>query len=68
MAPIAAVASAPVPDEDGAVPIEALLYNGPRALKRALELQPAFERIAGDDPQARDQVKELFDLIRLGSA
>ena len=56
------------PDDNGIVPIDALLYDGPRALKRALELQPAIERIAGDDPQAREQVKELFDLIRLGSA
>ena len=69
-------AAAPTPDapkaaapaDDGIVPIETLVYNGPRALRRALELQPAFERIAGSDPDAREQVKELFDLIRLGSA
>ena len=59
---------AATPDDEGVVPIESLLYQGPRALARALELQPAFERIAGDDTQAREQVKELFDLIRLGSA
>lgn len=67
-APASAAPAAPAADDDGVVPIETLLYNGPRALERALELQPAFERIAGDDAQAREQVKELFDLIRLGSA
>jgi chemotaxis protein histidine kinase CheA len=49
------------------VPIESLLYEGNRALQRALEMQPAFERIAGDNPEALDKVTELFDLIRLGS-
>ncbi len=58
---------APTP-VDGIVSIEALVYDGPRALKRALELQPAIERIAADNPEAREQVRELFDLIRLGSA
>ncbi|HEY0304572.1 MAG TPA: hypothetical protein VGC44_06355 [Longimicrobiales bacterium] len=67
-APPAPVAPAPVPDDDGIVPIESLVYSGDRALKRALELQPAIEKIAGEDTQAREQVKELFDLIRLGSA
>ncbi len=62
-----APAPTPAPD-DGIIPIDALLYSGQKALERALELQPAFERIAGEDPEAREQVKELFDLIRLGSA
>jgi chemotaxis protein histidine kinase CheA len=55
-------------DDQGVVPIDALLYQGPRALQRALELQPAFEQIAGEDAKAREQVRELFDLIRLATA
>jgi chemotaxis protein histidine kinase CheA len=66
-APVAATPK-PVRDEDGIVPIDALLYEGPRALQRALELQPALERIAGEDPRAREQVRELFDLIRMATA
>ncbi len=48
------------------VPIEDLLYRGEAALKRALELRPALDRLAGDDATARETVDELFDLIRLG--
>jgi chemotaxis protein histidine kinase CheA len=55
-------------DDQGVVPIDSLLYDGPRALQRALELQPAFERIAGEDPHAREQVRELFDLLRMATA
>jgi hypothetical protein len=65
--PPAAPSPAASTDAD-TVPIESLLYEGPRALQRALELQPAFERIAGNNPEALDKVTELFDLIRLGSA
>ena len=54
--------------EDGIVPIDTLVYQGERALKRALELQPDIERLAGDNAEAREQVRELFDLIRLGTA
>ena len=52
--------------EDRIVPIEELCYNGERALRRALELRPRMETIAGDDSDSRDSVDELFDLIRLG--
>jgi chemotaxis protein histidine kinase CheA len=55
------------PAENGAVPIDTLLYRGERALNRALELQPELERLAADNPQAREKVSELFDLIRLAS-
>lgn len=51
---------------DGVVPIEELLYRGEAALRRALELRPALERVIGDDTAARETVDELFDLIRLG--
>lgn len=54
--------------ENGVVSIETLLYRGERALNRALELQADLERMAGDNPQAREKVSELFDLIRLGIA
>lgn len=50
------------------VPIESLLLEGPRALQRALEMQAAMEKLAGDNPEALEQVSELFDLIRLGNA
>ena len=56
------------PDAAEAVPIEALLYEGQRALQRALEMRPTFERIAGNNAEALDKVSELFDLIRLGTA
>ena len=73
-------AESPVPDQaavplganagqqaDGdVVPIEDLLYRGEAALRRALELRPAIERLAGTDAAARETVDELFDLIRLG--
>ena len=62
---VPAPAAAPA---DGVVPIDSLVYQGERALKRALELQPDIEKLAGDDAEARDQVRELFDLIRLGTA
>jgi chemotaxis protein histidine kinase CheA len=65
-APAPAPAAAPA-DENGIVPIETLLFTGARALKRALELQPDMERLAGENAQAREQVRELFDLIRLGT-
>jgi chemotaxis protein histidine kinase CheA len=61
----------PVPaaaSENGVVTIDSLLYRGERALNRALELQPDFERLAGESSEAREKVGELFDLIRLGIA
>jgi chemotaxis protein histidine kinase CheA len=68
MTPLVAQPPAPAPAPAEVVPIENLFYEGPRALQRALELQPAIERLAGDDPEALEQVTELFDLIRLGTA
>jgi chemotaxis protein histidine kinase CheA len=50
---------------DDAVPIEQLCYRGDAALERAGELRDVLERVAAHDPQARDAVAELFDLIRL---
>jgi chemotaxis protein histidine kinase CheA len=61
-APATPGASAP----DGIVPIEDLCYTGERAFRRALELAPDIENLAGDNSEARDHVEELFDLIRLG--
>ena len=56
------------PAADGVVPIESLLYSGQRALNRALELQGELERLATSNPQAREHIDELFDLLRLASA
>jgi chemotaxis protein histidine kinase CheA len=47
------------------VPIEELEYRGDAALARAQELRGALDRVASHDPQARDAVDELFDLIRI---
>jgi hypothetical protein len=78
MAPTAlAAASAPVggPAPPTAAPVRAiadgvaiteLCYQGERALRRALELRPQIEALAGSDATARENVEELFDLIRLG--
>lgn len=60
-APIAA-------DAEGVVPIEQLQYSGERALRRALELRPQIEELAGANSGARESVEEVFDLIRLGIA
>ncbi len=62
-APMAATASAGAED---VVPIEDLCFRGEPALRRALELRPQFESLAGDNSNARESVDELFDLIRLG--
>lgn len=53
-------------DDGDVVPIEDLLYRGEAALRRALELRPALDRLVGADAAARETVDELFDLIRLG--
>lgn len=67
-APAQAAAQAPAPTlaPDAAVPIEQFLYHGDRALQRALELQPEIAQLAESNPQARESIDELFDLIRLG--
>jgi len=57
--------AATAPDQQ-VVPIESLCYDGERALRRALELRSRIEALAANDPDARDNVEELFDLIRLG--
>ena len=64
--PAATALSAGEQDAVDVVPIEDLLYRGEAALRRALELRPAIERLAGTDAAARETVDELFDLIRLG--
>lgn len=53
-------------ESERVVPIEELCYSGERALRRALEIRPKLETIAGDDSDAREAVDEIFDLIRLG--
>jgi hypothetical protein len=69
-APVPSIAevapAAAAPDEDGVVPIEQLQYSGEKALRRALELKPALDRLASD-AAARAAIDEVFDLIRLGS-
>lgn len=51
------------------VAIEEFLLRGERALARALELRPDLENaVAAGQPQARDLLAELFDLIELARA
>lgn len=65
----AAPPSAPMTNETPAatdadvVPIKSLLYSGPAALRRALELRADVEKAAGAG--SREVVAELFDLIGL---
>src|SRR5690606_10126098 len=47
--PAATALSAGEQDAADVVPIEDLLYRGEAALRRALELRPAIERLAGTD-------------------
>ena len=67
-APMNTMQPSPAPEEanDRVVPIEELCYSGERAIRRAIELRPRLETLAGDDSDARDTVDELFDLLRLG--
>jgi len=62
-APPSPAARAPAPDAP--VPIESLEYRGDAALRRALSLRQGLEDAIGNDPAAREQLEELFDLIRL---
>ena len=58
-APVAATAA-------GAVPIDDLLYRGPSALRRIIELQPEIEKaVPREERAAREALDELFDLVRL---
>lgn len=62
-----ATASAPAPaTESDIMPVEQFFYRGEKALQRALELQQQIALLAESNPQARESVEELFDLIRLG--
>lgn len=64
--PAAAPRAAPqAPASDAPVPIESLLYRGEAALRQALSLRQGLEDAVGSDPAAREQLEELFDLIRL---
>jgi chemotaxis protein histidine kinase CheA len=61
--------SAAPPTEEAELPavdISTLQYTGAAALSRALELRSVIESAASGNPEARDAVEELFDLIRLG--
>lgn len=58
-APAAAQGELPIVD------IVSLQYRGTEALRRALELRATVEAVAATNPDARDAVEELFDLIRL---
>lgn len=50
-------------DEQAPVPIEALLYRGPAAIERAIEIRDALRRRDGE--AAADTLEELFDLLDL---
>ncbi|MFW6079271.1 MAG: hypothetical protein ACODAE_06605, partial [Gemmatimonadota bacterium] len=62
--PVSASRTEPAPPREP-VPIEDLVYRGEAALRRALELRPALEAAVEGDPDARERLDELFDLIRL---
>jgi chemotaxis protein histidine kinase CheA len=53
------------PDETGVVPVEAVIYRGEAALRRALELREEIERTKGSEPAHSQALAELFDLIEL---
>lgn len=60
-------AGVPVADAHGAdtIEIDTLSYTREDALRRALELYDTIARGAAHDPQLREVVDELFDLIRI---
>ena len=48
------------------VAIDDLLYRGPSALRRIIELQPEIEKaVPREERAAREALDELFDLVRL---
>jgi Hpt domain len=49
-------------------PIEEFVYRGDSALRRALELRSALERLAAGRPEAQALVGELFELIELAQS
>jgi len=53
-------------EADEVVDITELCYSGQAALRAALELRADLEEVAGENPDARETVEEVFDLIRLG--
>ncbi len=56
---------APVDDDDGAVPIQDLVYRGRAALARAIEVSEAIKTGGGTPDQ--DALAELFDLLELAT-
>jgi chemotaxis protein histidine kinase CheA len=50
-----------------AVSVDQLLYDREGALRRAIELHAAIAAAAGNDPDARAAVDELFDLLRIAA-
>jgi hypothetical protein len=52
-----------VPNDDGTVPIDQLLYRGRAALERAAELRHEWQ--AAGTPPTPEDVAELFDLLDL---
>ncbi len=66
--PPAPAAAAPAADDAGVVPVESLLYGGPGALQRILELKPALAAAARrpGDASLEALLHEVFDLVELG--
>jgi hypothetical protein len=52
-------------DDESVVPIGDLVYSGPAALRRALELGGAFKRSAS--PVSAESLAELYDLLELAT-
>ena len=58
--------SGPQPPATELVPIQELLYRGPRAIERAAEIRRALKK--SGNPPTRALVDELVDLVELASA
>lgn len=56
---------APVSEDDGAVPIQDLLYRGKAALARAVEVGSAIR--SGKSSADQDTLADLFDLLELAT-
>jgi hypothetical protein len=54
------------PDDAGVVPVESLVYSGPTALRRALELRRELDSVRHDDARLQALLREVFDLVELG--
>jgi HPt (histidine-containing phosphotransfer) domain-containing protein len=68
--PRPAVPAAPAPGQDGVVPIGALVYDAPDALREALAMRDRIVALVqgGGGDEFRQALDELFGLVELGLA